>query len=74
MTVLFDLFIKFFSFLLESVGTIASYTPCTTYFDEPEVPEELTNAKKIINVRKCERSMDVLSNVPLAFFKVFSYF
>ena len=41
MTVLFDLFIKFFSFLLESVGTLASYTPCATYFDEPEVPQEL---------------------------------
>ena len=38
MTVLVDLIIKLF-------GTIASFTPCTTYFDEPEVPEELTNAK-----------------------------
>ncbi|WP_317955905.1 cyclic lactone autoinducer peptide [Staphylococcus haemolyticus] len=46
MTLLFDLFIKFFSFLLESVGTLASYTPCATYFDEPEVPEELTNLNR----------------------------
>ena len=44
MTVLVDLIIKLFTFLLQSIGTIASFTPCTTYFDEPEVPEELTNA------------------------------
>ena len=39
MTVLVDLIIKLFTFLLQSIGTIASFTPCTTYFDEPEVPE-----------------------------------
>lgn len=45
MTVLLNLIIKLFTFLIQSIGTIASFTPCTTYFDEPEVPEELTNAK-----------------------------
>lgn len=46
MTLFADLFIKLFTFVLETVGTLASYTPCATYFDEPEVPEELTNLKR----------------------------
>ncbi|BGE81971.1 AgrD protein [Staphylococcus petrasii] len=46
MTFITNLFIKFFAFVLETVGTLASHTACATYFDEPEVPEELTNLKR----------------------------
>ena len=46
MTFITDLFIKLFSLVLETVGTLASYTVCSGYFDEPEVPEELTNLKR----------------------------
>ena len=45
MTVLVDLIIKLFYISFTINWYIASFTPCTTYFDEPEVPEELTNAK-----------------------------
>ena len=42
MTVLVDLIIKFLHFF--TINWYNSFiTPCTTYFDEPEVPEELTN-------------------------------
>ena len=46
MTFITQLFIKLFSLILETVGTLASYSPCATYFDEPEVPQELTDLKK----------------------------
>ncbi|AUJ52858.1 cyclic lactone autoinducer peptide [Staphylococcus hominis] len=46
MTFITDLFIKLFSLILETVGTLASYSPCATYFDEPEVPKELTNLER----------------------------
>ena len=46
MTFITDLFIKLFSLILETVGTLASYNVCGGYFDEPEVPKELTNLKR----------------------------
>lgn len=46
MTFFTDLFIKLFSLVLETVGTFASKTVCSGYFDEPEVPKELTNLKR----------------------------
>ncbi|MGC9631176.1 cyclic lactone autoinducer peptide AgrD [Staphylococcus epidermidis] len=38
---IFNLFIKFFTTILEFIGTVAGDV-CASYFDEPEVPEELT--------------------------------
>ena len=38
----FNLFIKFFTTILEFIGTVAGDSVCASYFDEPEVPEELT--------------------------------
>ena len=46
MTFITDLFIKLFSLILETVGTLASYNVCGGYFDESEVPEELTNLER----------------------------
>ena len=42
MTLITSLVIKLFTIILETIGTIATYTPCASYFDEPEVPDELT--------------------------------
>lgn len=39
---IFNLFIKFFTTILEFIGTVAGDSVCASYFDEPEVPEELT--------------------------------
>ncbi|PTF02508.1 cyclic lactone autoinducer peptide [Staphylococcus devriesei] len=41
-----DLFFKFFAAILETLGNVAAYKPCFGYFDEVEVPEELTNLKR----------------------------
>lgn len=46
MTFFTDLFIKLFSLILETVGTLATYSTCYGYFDESEVPEELTNLER----------------------------
>ncbi|UDI77886.1 cyclic lactone autoinducer peptide [Staphylococcus taiwanensis] len=46
MTLFADLFIKLFTFVLETIGNIATISTCATYFDEPEVPKELTNLKR----------------------------
>ncbi|MCI2774921.1 cyclic lactone autoinducer peptide AgrD [Staphylococcus petrasii] len=46
MTFITNLFIKLFSIVLETIGNIATISTCATYFDEPEVPEELTNLKR----------------------------
>lgn len=45
MTFFTQLFIKLFSLFLETVGNIATINTCGGYFDEPEVPQELTNLK-----------------------------
>ena len=45
MTFITDLFIKLFSLILETVGTLASFT-LWWLFDEPEVPKELTNLER----------------------------
>ena len=37
-----NLFTKFFSKILELVGSVATIKTCVLYFDEPEVPKELT--------------------------------
>lgn len=39
---IFNLFIKFSTTILEFIGTVAGDSVCASYFDEPEVPEELT--------------------------------
>ncbi|MBI5973697.1 cyclic lactone autoinducer peptide AgrD [Staphylococcus caledonicus] len=41
-----DLFFKFFTAILETLGNVAAYKVCVVYFDEPEVPEELTNLQR----------------------------
>lgn len=46
MTFITQLFIKLFSFFLETIGNIATINTCGGYFDEPEVPQELTDLKK----------------------------
>ena len=46
MTFFTDLFIKLFSLVLETVRKKKKKTVCSGYFDEPEVPEELTNLKR----------------------------
>ncbi|UEX90748.1 cyclic lactone autoinducer peptide AgrD [Staphylococcus ratti] len=38
---IFNLFTSFF----KSLGTFASINPCTGFFDEPEVPQELSKAE-----------------------------
>ena len=39
---LFNLFIKFFTMIFEFIGFVAGANPCASYFDEPEVPNELS--------------------------------
>lgn len=39
---LFNLFLKFFTMIFELIGFVAGANPCQLYYDEPEVPEELT--------------------------------
>ena len=41
MTFITQLFIKLFSFFLETIGNIATINTCGGYFDEPEVPQGL---------------------------------
>lgn len=38
---IFNLFTKFF----KTLGTFAAMDPCTGFFDEPEVPQELREAE-----------------------------
>lgn len=52
---IFNLFIKFFTTILEFIGTVAGDSVCASYFDEPEVPEELTKLYSKYNPRKCVR-------------------
>ncbi|MEB6613323.1 cyclic lactone autoinducer peptide AgrD [Staphylococcus pasteuri] len=42
METLVNLFLKFFTSIMEFVGLVAGANPCAGYFDEPEVPDELT--------------------------------
>ena len=42
MEFLVNLFFKFFTSIMEFVGFVAGYSPCTNFFDETEVPSELT--------------------------------
>ncbi|MFU0769229.1 cyclic lactone autoinducer peptide AgrD [Staphylococcus pasteuri] len=42
METLVNLFLKFFTSIMEFVGFVAGYSPCANFFDEPEVPKELT--------------------------------
>lgn len=42
MEFLVNLFFKFFTSIMEYVGFVAGANPCSAYFDEPEVPKELT--------------------------------
>ena len=55
MTFITQLFIKLFSFFLETIGNIATINTCGGYFDEPEVPQELTDLKNnnFYLIRKC---------------------
>ena len=39
---LFNLFIKFCTMIFEFIGFVAGANPCASYFDEPEVPKELS--------------------------------
>ena len=74
MTFITQLFIKLFSFFLETIGNIATINTCGGYFDEPEVPQELTDLKNnnFYLIRKCV-SYGFLSNVPLALFQSFFF-
>lgn len=38
-----NLFTKFFSKILELVGSVATIETCVWFFDEPDVPKELTD-------------------------------
>ncbi|AXZ22998.1 cyclic lactone autoinducer peptide [Staphylococcus warneri] len=42
MEFLVNLFFKFFTSILEFVGFVAGANPCAMFYDEPEVPSELT--------------------------------
>lgn len=42
METLVNLFLKFFTSIMEFVGLVAGANPCSAYFDEPKVPEELS--------------------------------
>lgn len=46
MNFLFNLFLNFFTTVLEKIGILAISAPCIFYYDEPEVPEELTELYK----------------------------
>ncbi|WP_210145941.1 cyclic lactone autoinducer peptide [Staphylococcus sp. GDH8C107P] len=39
---LLNAFFSFFAKFFELIGTVAGINPCSGWFDEPEVPEELT--------------------------------
>ena len=49
---LFNLFIKFFTMIFEFIGFVAGANPCASYFDEPEVPKELSKLYSKL-YRKC---------------------
>ncbi|EHJ07216.1 cyclic lactone autoinducer peptide AgrD [Staphylococcus simiae] len=42
MATLINLFLNLFTFIIERVGNVAAYSLCSLWYDEPEVPEELT--------------------------------
>ncbi|MBO1198325.1 cyclic lactone autoinducer peptide [Staphylococcus simiae] len=42
MTTLLNLFFNVFTTIIEKIGTVAGYSTCSLWYDEPEVPEELT--------------------------------
>ncbi|MGX0679441.1 AgrD protein [Staphylococcus capitis] len=42
MNSLFNLIFKFFTVIFEFIGLVAGANPCQLYYDEPEVPEELS--------------------------------
>lgn len=42
MTTLINLFFSLFTSIIEKIGTVATYSLCTFWYDEPQVPEELT--------------------------------
>ena len=60
---IFSFFAKFF----EVLGAVSGVNPCSGWFDEPEVPEELTKlygtkeqTKKYSNLaEKCKKSIEV---------------
>ena len=46
MTFITQLFIKLFSFFLETIGNIATINTSSGYCNETEVPQEITDLKK----------------------------
>ncbi|MCD9067309.1 cyclic lactone autoinducer peptide [Staphylococcus pasteuri] len=46
METLVNLFLKFFTSIMEFVGLVAGANPCAAFYDEPEVPAEITDLYK----------------------------
>ena len=42
---IFETLLNLLTTLLKTLGNFASINPCTGYFDEPEVPQELREAE-----------------------------
>ncbi|PTH59016.1 cyclic lactone autoinducer peptide AgrD [Staphylococcus agnetis] len=42
---LFESLFKVFTIFFKTLGNFAAMDPCTAYFDEPEVPQELREAE-----------------------------
>lgn len=42
MDAFFNLVLKFFTIIFEFIGFVAGANPCALYYDEPEVPDELS--------------------------------
>lgn len=41
----FESVLKLFTIFFKALGNFAAWDPCTGYFDEPEIPQELREAK-----------------------------